>query len=58
MSKHEVNSVASVFHPFIIHLPSSVAQSYFDFHICAHRFHVDAFLRVELNLIREVVALI
>ena len=58
LSRYKVNSVAWVFHPFIIYFPSSVAHSHFDLYVCSHRLHVGAFLAEEPNFIRGVVVLI
>ena len=50
VSKYEVSSVASVFHPFIVHFPSSEAHSHFDFHFCSHRLHAGAFSKSRAQL--------
>lgn len=52
------NSVALIFHPFIIPFLSSVAHSHLKFYVCSHHLLLGAFIRVKLNFIREVVILI
>lgn len=52
------NSVALIFHPFIIPFLSSVAHSHLKFYVCSHHLLLGAFIRVKLNFIRKVVILI
>ena len=53
-----LNSVALIFHPFIIPFLSSVAHSHLKFYVCSHHLLLGAFIRVKLNFIRKVVILI
>ena len=41
LSRYKVNSVAWVFHPFIIYFPSSEAHGHFDIYFCSHRLHAN-----------------
>ena len=58
VSKYEVSSVASVFHPFIVHFRVQRPTATFTFTFVRTVCMRVLFLRVELNFIKEVVVLI